>query len=88
MRSGPRFSDEEYADTGCELAPRCLACPLPDCKYTMPPGRAKRLIRTMQLTRLLDTGLNIAAAAVALGISRRAAYRLIQQRKAEGGTKQ
>jgi len=26
------FVEAEYADTGCELSPSCLSCPLPVCK--------------------------------------------------------
>lgn len=30
----PRMDD--YADTGCEVAPRCLECPLARCRYDEP----------------------------------------------------
>ena len=29
-------------DTGCELAPACLACHLPQCVYDMTPAEAKQ----------------------------------------------
>lgn len=25
--------DEVYRDDGCSIAPRCLSCPLPECRY-------------------------------------------------------
>jgi hypothetical protein len=30
-----------YQDTGCNLAPRCLTCPLPVCKYDSPWAAAR-----------------------------------------------
>ena len=27
-----------YEDTGCEVSPSCLNCPLPQCKYDDPDG--------------------------------------------------
>ena len=49
-----------YEDTGCEVAPSCLSCPLPQCKYDDPVWfqRHRRLARdlkvwsTMQSERL------------------------------------
>ncbi len=36
-RSRPRPYDKDpsraYPDDGCSVAPRCLACPLPVCRY-------------------------------------------------------
>lgn len=29
-----------YRDDGCSIAPRCLDCPLPACRYDLPPKRA------------------------------------------------
>ena len=34
-------------DTGCQLAPRCLECPLPECWFAVPPAT-----RLAVLTRL------------------------------------
>jgi hypothetical protein len=33
---GPKGAGGTFRDTGCELAPRCLECPLPMCKYDDP----------------------------------------------------
>ena len=32
-----------YEDSGCELAPRCLSCYLPVCKYDMSPQQRNAL---------------------------------------------
>lgn len=40
--SGEVFSDI-YADHGCSVAPSCLNCPLPVCKYDAP--RANRTVK-------------------------------------------
>ncbi len=29
-----------FQDTGCELAPTCLACPFPQCRFDYPGGNA------------------------------------------------
>jgi len=29
---------DEYRDTGCEVAPACLSCPLPVCRYDSETG--------------------------------------------------
>ena len=30
--------DYYFTDNGCNLAPHCLSCPLPQCKYDTAPG--------------------------------------------------
>ena len=36
-RCDPLPENARYRDTGCEYSSSCLACPLPACKYDMPP---------------------------------------------------
>ena len=67
-----------YRDTGCDIAPRCLECPLPQCRYDLPPKRAGALLREAKLRRLLAEGLTIDAAAERMGVSRRTVFRLKQ----------
>ena len=58
MDQGPEYY--HYEDTGCEVSPSCLTCPLPQCKYDDPVWfqRHRRLARdlkvwsTMQFERL------------------------------------
>lgn len=79
----------EYADEGCELASRCLTCPLPRCKHDE-PGGARRLLmeaRDRQIIALRQTGrMTISALARTFGLSRRSVFRILQQaRQAQGG---
>jgi hypothetical protein len=65
-----------YHDDGCDLHDSCLTCPLPACRYEMPPGRARALAQAAALGRLLETGTTMDEAAAVLGVSRRTVYRL------------
>lgn len=65
-----------YRDDGCEIAPRCLECPLPACRYDLPPKRAGALLREAQLRELLASGLTADQAAIKMGVSRRTVFRL------------
>lgn len=65
-----------YQDDGCDLHDQCLTCPLPACRYEMPPGRARALSQAAALGRLLALGRTMDEAAIELGVSRRTVYRL------------
>lgn len=65
-----------YRDDGCKIAPHCLECPLPACRYDLPPKRAGALQRQAQLFELLNEGLTADQAAERLGVSRRTVFRL------------
>ena len=65
-----------YRDTGCDLAPQCLACPLPACRYDLPHKRAGVLLQQVALRPLLSQGLTINEMAGQLGVSRRTVLRL------------
>lgn len=65
-----------YRDDGCDIHPECLSCPLPACRYEMPPGRARALAQAAALGRLLGLGRTMDEAAGELGVSRRTVYRL------------
>jgi hypothetical protein len=65
-----------WRDDGCEIAPKCLECPLPACRYDLPPKRAGALMREAQLRALLAEGLTPDEAAVKMGVSRRTVFRL------------
>jgi len=61
---------------GCDLASSCFDCPLPACRYEMPPGRARREIRQGEVIALLRQGKHPDAVANELNISRRTVNRL------------
>lgn len=65
-----------YRDDGCDIHDQCLTCPLPACRYEMPPGRARALSQAAALGRLLELGRTMDEAAEELGVSRRTVYRL------------
>ena len=50
-----------YRDTGCELAPSCLECPLATCKYDDPAyGRSGRtMFRDREIVRLRMQGSRV-----------------------------
>jgi transcriptional regulator of acetoin/glycerol metabolism len=65
-----------YQDDGCDLHDHCLTCPLPACRYELPPGRARALSQAAALRTLLSRGQTMDEAATNLGVSRRTVYRL------------
>lgn len=71
----------EYRDTGCSLAPRCLDCPLPRCRYDE-PGGARRLLtetRDAEIVVARQQGLPINALARQYGLSRRSVFRILRR---------
>lgn len=85
MSASDRLPEQlHYRDDGCEISPRCLECPLPACRYDLPPKRAGALMREAELRRLLAQGLTADQAAVTMGVSRRTVFRL--KRYASGST--
>ena len=76
-KSGPKPDNVNWQDTGCEVSPTCLACPLPVCKYDMPRGvaTARAVMRVPLIRSLRAKGLNDTEVARELGVSKRAIYR-------------
>jgi len=74
------MSDRYYPDTGCEIAPSCLRCPLPQCKYDLPAQSQRRYIRDYQV--VLIEGLTVGATASLLGVSKRTIFRAKARLKA------
>ncbi|HXF50100.1 MAG TPA: helix-turn-helix domain-containing protein [Dehalococcoidia bacterium] len=79
-----------YRDEGCELAPRCLECPLPRCKYDE-PGGARRLRVETRDRALIDVwraeGLTVNELARRFGVSRRSVFRILQAARADGAAR-
>lgn len=76
----------EYAD-GCNLSESCFTCPLPACRYEMPPGRARAFMRAAALWRLLESGRTMDQVAIELGVSRRTLSRLWKMPKNQDDTR-
>lgn len=74
----------DYVDTGCELSPSCLRCPLPHCKYDV-PRTSRRLAhsardRDIVLLRRRHA-VPVEMIAVTYGISRRQVFRILRQQQ-------
>ena len=69
-----------YHDDGCEVAPRCLACPLERCRYEEPNGiRTVRVReRAADIRALQREGLTNAGVMARMGITRRTLYRTLE----------
>lgn len=65
-----------YADTGCELAPSCLECPLAKCKYDNPKWSRRNLMRDQEIVRLRTQGLKVSHIAKIVNTSERTVYRV------------
>ena len=75
-----------YRDTGCDLYPSCLRCPLPQCRYDDPGGAANMLRngRDATIMRLADRdGLPIDRLAEMFGLSRRTIFRVLRSGREE-----
>ncbi len=73
--------NQDYTDTGCELAPSCLECPLALCKYDDPSWdrRSRTVMRDQEIVRLRRKGLRVADIAKVVKTSDRTVYRVTQQ---------
>lgn len=71
----------DYADSGCDLYPSCLRCPLPRCRYD-DPGGAAAMLRTGRDASILrlaqQDGVDVDQLAVMFGLSRRTIFRVLR----------
>lgn len=69
----------QYRDTGCEVAPACLKCPLPACRYELRGGLAavRRQPRNRQVIALHQTGMSVEGLSDHFGLSRRSIFRIL-----------
>ena len=71
-----------YSDTGCEVSPFCLRCPLPQCKYDDPGWlhRERRKERDQEvLSRLQKDSLSVSEAASHFALSQRTIFRILKR---------
>ena len=75
----PEYTD--YADTGCDLYPSCLSCPLPRCRYEE-NGGAPAILRTGRDATILrlarEDGVGVDRLAEMFGLSRRTIFRVLR----------
>ncbi|MCS7294819.1 MAG: helix-turn-helix domain-containing protein [Chloroflexota bacterium] len=78
----------EYRDTGCDLYPSCLHCPLPRCRYD-DPGGAPAMLRVGRNAAIVSgyrKGRSVDQLARMFGVSRRTIFRVLRAaRQAEAG---
>lgn len=78
----PEYTD--YRDTGCDLYPSCLCCPLPRCRFDA-AGGAPALLRTGRDARIIrlarQDGLGVDELATMFGLSRRTIFRVLQHNR-------
>ncbi len=70
-----------YGDDGCDLAPSCLNCPFPRCRFDA-PGEGMRQVkgrRDRKLVRLRQEGAGIAELARRFGVSKRTVHRILRK---------
>lgn len=72
----------QYHDKGCELAPRCLSCPLPKCQHD-DPGWLGRRARKQKAKTIAEAwrkeGLRPKALVARFGVSRRTVHRILKE---------
>ena len=82
----PEYVD--YADTGCDLYPSCLNCPLPQCRYEV-NGGASTMLRTGRDASIIAAakryGATIDDLARTFGLSRRTIFRVLEKDRAPRG---
>ncbi len=83
-RSDALPENTDYTDSGCDLYPSCLRCPLPVCRYDT-PGGAAAMIRTGRDASILhairENDLTVDAAAEMFGLSRRTIFRVLRRHR-------
>lgn len=73
---------ENYADTGCDLAPSCLRCPFERCRYDEPKGTKIRVReKHRRIEAMYAAGYEPREIAAAAGISRRQVERVLARER-------
>lgn len=76
-----------YQDTGCEVSPSCLHCPLPRCKYDDPGWFHRGLLqrRNEEVLRVrVAFGLTVPQLSHRFGLSERTVHRIISRTRNGG----
>lgn len=75
-----------YRDTGCDIHPVCLTCPLPRCRYDEPGWRQReeRDQRDSELLQIrLRNAISVEELAARFGVSARTVHRILKRRVPE-----
>lgn len=80
-RSDALPENTDYSDSGCDLYPSCLRCPLPRCRYEE-PGGAAAMLRTGRDATILRLAaqreVTVDGLAEMFGLSRRTIFRVLR----------
>jgi DNA-binding NarL/FixJ family response regulator len=96
LSEDPFFPDEvqdfkpeytRYSDTGCELYPSCLECPLPWCAQEVPGGvnKIKLSRRNERIVAQAEKGKTARQIASRFGLSVRSVQRILHENRLNGG---
>ena len=82
----PEYVD--YTDSGCDLYPSCLNCPLPQCRYEV-NGGATAMLRLGRDASIIAAskryGATIDDIARTFGLSRRTIFRVLERDRGPRG---
>jgi len=83
MRRDVLPENKVYKDDGCSVAPQCLACPMPVCRYDIPGGlrAVQNVERDADILHLKDLNVPVDVIASTVGTSRRTVYRVVTEQK-------
>jgi hypothetical protein len=73
-----------YADTGCDLHPSCLTCPLARCRFDQDTDAARKRTgreRDRRIIELQRRGKTIGMIASRFGVSRRTVFRVLARER-------
>lgn len=79
------ISDYIYEDRGCEVAPKCIQCPLGRCRFEEPGGlfaKARRE-RDAEIVAQFTSGIPVAILADRFNLSERQIIRVVKPAKKE-----
>lgn len=79
---GPEPVFDPHEDIGCEVAPTCLHCPLPRCKFDDIAwyNKYRRMAQDLHMAAIIhDEGLSVAEAAARFAITRRTVFRVLNR---------
>ena len=72
-----------HPDLGCDVAPRCVECPLPMCRFEHPGGirGVLKIARNREIVRLYEEGVAAETLAERFGTSERTVWYAVQEAK-------
>lgn len=81
----PDYAD--YRDTGCDVSPSCLRCPLPRCKFDVPPPPRPdpTAARDREIRARRRQGATARALARDYGLTRRTIFRILREQSEQSG---